>query len=239
VCAPATVNLYDPSLTEGSTKGLTYAYWTNPEATIPYPTPQTAGPGIYFISGTTASGCSDIKMVTVTVNQNIMANAGPDQVLENIFVTNLAAADPGVSSTGRWSIIEGTAEFFDSTYAATSVNGLSMGRNILLWALKNGACPTSYDSVSITVRDFVIPTLITPNQDGKNDYLILERNNSLTKTELIIFDRRGVRIYKNENYDNKWDGVDFNGNPLPDDTYFYFLKTENGRTLNGYIVLKR
>jgi gliding motility-associated-like protein len=239
VCAPATVNLYDPSLTEGSTKGLTYTYWTNPEATIPYLTPATAGTGTYYISGTTASGCSDIKMVTVTVNQNTLANAGPDQVLENIFVTNLAAADPGVNAAGRWSIIEGTAEFFDSTYAATSVSGLSLGSNILLWAVKDGACPTSYDSLLITVRDFVIPTLITPNHDGKNDYLILDGNKSLTKSELIIFDRRGVRLYKNENYDNKWDGVDFNGNPLPDDTYFYILKTEKGRTLNGYIVLKR
>lgn len=239
VCAPATVNLYDPSLTEGSTKGLTYTYWTNPEATIPYLTPATAGPGTYYISGTTASGCSDIKMVTVTVNQNIKANAGPDQVLENIFVTNLAAADPGINTTGRWSIIKGTAEFFDSTYASTSVNGLSLGNNILLWTVRNGACPSSFDSVSVTVRDFVIPTLITPNHDGKNDYFILGRNKPLTKTELIIFDRRGVRLYKNEDYDNKWDGVDYNGDPLPDDTYFYILKTETGRTLKGYIVIKR
>jgi gliding motility-associated-like protein len=239
VCAPATVNLYDPALTQGSTKGLTYTYWMNAEATIPYLTPATAGSGVYYISGTTASGCSDIKMVIVTVNQQIKANAGPDKVLENVFTTNLAATAPGPDATGGWSIIKGTAEFFDSTYAATSVSGLSLGSNILLWTVRNGACPSSYDSLSITVHDFIIPTLITPNHDGKNDYFIIDGNKSLSKTELVIFDRRGVRLYKNENYDNKWDGVDYNGNPLPDDTYFYILNTGNGRTRNGYIVIKR
>ena len=59
------------------------------------------------------------------------------------------------------------------------------------------------------------------------------------KTELVIFDRRGVKVFQNLNYDNKWDGVDYNNNDLPDDTYFYVLKTQNGKSLSGYIVIRR
>lgn len=239
VCAPATVNLNDATLTTGSTKGLTYTYWTNPEATIPYLTPATAGSGIYYINGTTTSGCSDIKPIIVTINIRPVANAGPDQVLESLFVTEMAAEDPGPDIRGSWSVIAGDGDFFDSTYARTSVTNLSTGKNIFLWTVKNGVCPPSLDSVSVTVRDLVIPTLITPNNDGKNDYFIIGGKKLPFKTELIIFDRRGVKVFINNNYDNKWNGVDSYGKPLPDDTYFFVVKSGNGKAINGYVVLRR
>jgi gliding motility-associated-like protein len=62
---------------------------------------------------------------------------------------------------------------------------------------------------------------------------------SLGKTELTIFDRRGVQVFKDTDYDNKWNGVDENDNPLPSDTYFFIMKTENGKSASGYIVIRR
>ncbi|MBW6502382.1 MAG: gliding motility-associated C-terminal domain-containing protein, partial [Bacteroidales bacterium] len=56
---------------------------------------------------------------------------------------------------------------------------------------------------------------------------------------LVVFDRRGFLVYKNPDYDNTWDGVDINNKPLQDDTYFYVLKTENGISVSGYIVIRR
>jgi gliding motility-associated-like protein len=91
----------------------------------------------------------------------------------------------------------------------------------------------------ITVNDFVIPTLITPNMDGKNDYFVIRGLATLGKTELMIFDRRGAEVYKNMNYDNSWNGVDYNKHPLPDDTYFFVLKSANGKSISGYIVIRR
>ena len=38
-------------------------------------------------------------------------------------------------------------------------------------------------------------------------------------------------VFKNSDYDNKWNGVDYNENPLPSDTYFYVLKAGNGQIL--------
>jgi gliding motility-associated-like protein len=108
-----------------------------------------------------------------------------------------------------------------------------------MWTVTNGVCPASSDSVAIEVHDLVIPTLITPDMNGKNDYFILRGKETLERTELIIFDRRGVKVYENKNYDNEWNGVDYNGNPLPDDTYFFVLKSENGKSLSGYIVIRR
>jgi gliding motility-associated-like protein len=184
-------------------------------------------------------GCINYDTVLVTVRNNPVANAGPDQVLKYSFGTTLEAVEPGLYETGNWSTISGSAEFADPSYARTTVSGLSLNENILCWTVTNRICPDSRDSVKITVNDLLVPTLITPNMDGKNDYFVLIGLETLGKTQLIIFDRRGMQVYKNTDYDNSWNGVDDHGKPLLDDTYFYVLRSENGKSLSGYIVIRR
>jgi gliding motility-associated-like protein len=89
------------------------------------------------------------------------------------------------------------------------------------------------------VHDLTVPTLITPNADGRNDYFYLEGLEELAGNQLTIFDRRGMMVYRNDNYKNTWNGVDYKGRNLPDDTYFYVLRTGNGRSRAGYVVIRR
>lgn len=239
VCYPSTVNLTAPITTKGSTSGLTYTYWKNNSATQKYPSPEAATEGTYYIKGTTAAGCYDIEPVRVTIKQRPEANAGSDQVLEYQFMTKLDASGPVAGETGRWFVISGSGKFSDFTDPGTTVQDLSLGRNIFIWTLTNGVCPPSFDSVMVTVHDLVIPTLITPNMDGRNDYFIIREDESQGKPELIIFNRKGVQVYRSMNYDNKWNGVNSDGNPLEEGTYFYLLKTGNGRSSSGFIVIRR
>jgi gliding motility-associated-like protein len=237
VCA-TTVDITAAAITEGSTPGLTYTYWTDEGATTAYNTPTAATDGTYYIKGTTVSGFFNIKPVVVTVDEMPIPNAGADQILEYQFNT-LLDADLSGSETGLWSLVSGSASFSENTDAKTAVSNLSLGKNILLWTVTNGVCPTVSDQVQITVNDLLIPTLITPNGDPYNEYFVLRGIETLGKTELTVFDRRGAQVYKNANYDNSWNGLDYNGNTLPEDTYFYVLKSANGKSLSGYIVIRR
>jgi gliding motility-associated-like protein len=225
-------------VTAGSDENLTYTYWTDAAATVAYPTPTAATPGTYYIRGTSTAGFYNTKPVVVTADQLPVANAGLDQVLDFTFGTTLNADLPEVG-VGMWSLVTGAGEIFNSAAPTTDVNGLALGENVFRWSVTNGVCDPVADDVMIKVNDLIIPTLITPNGDGRNDYFVLRGLESLGSTELVIFDRRGMKVYENREYDNTWEGVDYNSNPLPDDTYFYTIRTASGKSLSGYIVVRR
>jgi gliding motility-associated-like protein len=171
-------------------------------------------------------GCKNSDQVSIEVREQPVASAGPDQVLEYLFESTLNAAALDNRQTGEWTIISGTGEFTNKNDNATRVSKLSLDKNSFKWTITNGLCLISSDTVNIIVHDLIIPTLITPNKDGKNEYFIIRGVETLGKTELVIFNRWGARVYMNSNYDNKWDGVDDNEDPLPDDTYFFVLRPE-------------
>ena len=210
---------------------------SNPAIINPVANPDTTT--TFTVNLTDQFGCKNSDTIVVEVREKPIANAGPDQDLGYLFTATMDAVLAHSYENGVWSLISGTGDFSDSTFAMASVINLSSGINKFLWTVSNGYCPPVGDTINITVNDFVIPTLITPNMDGRNDYFVLRGLSTLGKTELVIFDRRGAQVYKNMNYDNLWNGVDYNKNPLPDDTYFYVIKTANGKSISGYIVIRR
>lgn len=239
VCAPSTVDITSPSVTTGSTAGLVLTYWTNQNATAEYTTPAKATTGTYYIKATNAAKCFDIKPVHVSVLTTPAADAGPDQELNYVFSASVAASAPAPGQTGVWSIYNGTGVFANPNAPVTTLSDLGVGENIFLWTVSNGVCPPAADSLKIKVKDLTVPTLITPNNDGRNDYFFLSGIEDQENNELIVFDRRGVVVFKDKDYRNDWDGIDYNGKPLTDDTYFFVLKTGDGRQRSGFIVIRR
>jgi gliding motility-associated-like protein len=238
ICENETTDLSAPAVTAGSDANLTFTYWTDEAATTAYSTPATAPAGTYYIMGTSTAGYYTIKPVVVTADEIPVANAGLDQVLDYIFGTTLNAEIPEIG-TGIWALVSGTGDLFNSVAPSTAVSGLSTGENIFSWTVTNGACDPVTDQVVVLVNDLRIPTLITPNDDGYNDRFELHGIETLGRTELVIFDRRGLKVWESSSYENDWDGRDFNSNPLPEDTYFWVIRADNGVSKSGYIVIRR
>lgn len=225
-----------------SGSGITFS-WTptnslnNPNIINPVASPATTT--TYTVTMTDQYGCRNSDQVIVEVRVQPVANAGPDQVLEYIFETNFEASPLTANQNGEWTLLSGDGDILDIHSPTSRVTQLSIEKNSFIWTVTNGICPVSSDTVNITVHTLIIPTLITPNLDGKNDYFVIQGIESLGKTSLIVFNRWGAKVYENTDYDNSWDGTDDNKNQLQEDTYFYILNSEITKSIKGYVVIRR
>ena len=99
------------------------------------------------------------------------------------------------------------------------------------------------DSVMIRVKDDYIITpmnIITPDNNGKNDYWYIQNIESYPHNEIYIYNAWGDMVYHKKQYLNQWDGKNMNGDILPDGTYYYVLRFENSsRIFKGAITLLR
>ncbi|MBB5636628.1 gliding motility-associated-like protein [Pedobacter cryoconitis] len=92
-------------------------------------------------------------------------------------------------------------------------------------------------SSTVMYKDIEANNMITPNGDGVNDVWIVKNILQYPNNELKIFDREGRVVFSKIGYDNTWDGQ-FNGNPLPEDTYYYILYFDSGKAKKtGFITI--
>jgi gliding motility-associated-like protein len=101
----------------------------------------------------------------------------------------------------------------------------------------------------------VIPNAFSPNNDGDNDFFIIEGADQFT-VALYVYNRWGNIVYADKNYKNTWTGLankaqDPNNRTkisagaidtqLPDGTYFYVVEFagQGTRRATGFIELRR
>ncbi|WP_296380313.1 T9SS type B sorting domain-containing protein [Winogradskyella sp.] len=83
---------------------------------------------------------------------------------------------------------------------------------------------------------FYIQKFMTPNDDGDNDFFVLNVAQFFTSTEVYIFDRYGKLLYSAINSNVFWDGI-FNGNVLPTSDYWYCIVLDS-KEFKGHFALK-
>ncbi len=103
----------------------------------------------------------------------------------------------------------------------------------------NGAVVTNITGGQVLVegRPFFIPSVFTPNGDGKNDKFTILGINQFPGSELIIYNRWGNVVYQSKDYKNDWDGRGLN-----EGTYYYTLnlKTTTGsQRMAGWVEILR
>lgn len=99
--------------------------------------------------------------------------------------------------------------------------------------VSNGIC-TTRDSLTVgygDCLDIVIPNVITPNGDGKNDtWRIGVRASGGYAVQ--VFNRWGQKVFASANYANDWSARN-----LPDGTYFYIVTGATGKEYTGHLTV--
>lgn len=94
-------------------------------------------------------------------------------------------------------------------------------------------------------RFYSFPNVITPNNDGINDYFepiiadeLLSRPDLFLGAELTIYNRWGVLVHKSFNYPF-WDTISETGRGATAGTYFYTFKLNNSENtvINGFFSI--
>ena len=84
------------------------------------------------------------------------------------------------------------------------------------------------DLMNPDVNELNVPNIITPNGDGKNDYL--KFNLTFTDVDFKVYNRWGILIYQSTATKAGWDGRTITGEEASSGVYFYIIK---GTFLNG------
>ncbi|MEQ8415495.1 MAG: gliding motility-associated C-terminal domain-containing protein [Imperialibacter sp.] len=109
----------------------------------------------------------------------------------------------------------------------------------------DGACATGTVDINVTSVGAIVFNGVSPNGDGKNDFLKIEFADRHLDNRLRIFNRWGDVIFEKEGYDNRtgvFEGKSNIGgeNDLPSGTYYYqFEVPAIKKTFKGSLLLKR
>lgn len=167
----------------------------------------------------------------------------------SIGATDTLLVTINVVATGNTTIFLSTA--YGSALSGTTVvsdlstNGLNPDVN------GNGNPTDSNESeatplllIPTVVSDIFIPEGFSPNGDGINDVFVIQGTQGLI-VQLEVFNRWGNLVYKNDNYQNDWNGTSNTGllqgdaQGLPNGTYFYVVKLSDGREYVRYMTINR
>lgn len=72
-----------------------------------------------------------------------------------------------------------------------------------------------------------IPTVFTPNGDGKNDTWVITGMEAYPNASVQVFNKWGKLLYEHSGIYEPWDGT-FKGQSLPSETYYYIINLNNG-----------
>lgn len=188
--------------------------------------------------------CSDTDLVVITKTSAIDAVVGVTKRICGETVT-LNATRPEFGY-GYWTPVNPQVTLEDSAKAFTAAYGLGYGNNQFIWTVVNGTCR---DSALLTIfrkdtldclEKIKMPTAFSPNFDGFNDFLIIKGLEDFPDNTIELYNRWGQLVYSKESYRNDWYGLDPEGVPLPDGTYFVILKVRFiNKVYNTYIDMRR
>jgi gliding motility-associated-like protein len=161
-------------------------------------------------------------------------NAGPDKVVLEGGSVQIQSSASGNDLLYLWT----PATYLnDDRILSPIASNLADDMTYTLTVTARGGCAKD-DKVFIKLLKAPrIPNTFTPNNDGINDFWVIEYLETYPNNHVQVFTRTGQLVFESHGYSRPWDG-NKNGKSLPFDTYYYIVEPNNGRkAMTGFVTI--
>ena len=211
-------------------------YWTPAVSTSNFASNLAAGD--YFVTVINGSNCQDSASIQ-------LVGEYPELVIELVEVgPTLCGSFFGFIEVEA----QGGQGGFQYTWGPVdfgSVNDMLMEGEYEVLVEDAGGCEitAAYEVPCVEYIEVEVGQLITPNNDGLNDFWEITNLHVYPDHEVRVFNRWGALVYQSSPYSNDWYGTweaGGNGEPLPSATYYFIVETNyaEGKVLRGAVEIQ-
>jgi gliding motility-associated-like protein len=166
-------------------------------------------------------GCFDTKTVIAGVYPRPYLDAGPRTYTMPVYSSTVIGGNP-TSLVGGPKHTWAPAEFLDGDELQNPVASNTTNVTYTVSIVYGEGCLESD-----TVQVLIIPAIrinsgFSPNDDGKNDYFLIDYVSQFPDNTVEIYNRWGDQVFYSKGYETPWDGT-FKGKALPVGTYYYVI----------------
>jgi gliding motility-associated-like protein len=200
--------------------------------------------GVYVLDSISDALCTNTALSST---QTILVNSIPNEPIvssDTNYCSNATPIDLTAQGTGTfsWYSDEGITNTIGTGSSLTPSMNLGT-TNYYVTQIENG-CESPAALIQITVQEcaIIIPTAITPDNDGVNDEWQLENIDKIYPKNIVtIYNRWGNLIYQSiegQYTTAPWNGK-INNDKLPVGSYYYIIEYNDGVTNNktGIVTL--
>lgn len=192
------------------------------------PTISTVVEGTYSVIATDNNGCSNTTSVT-TINNPLPAVSiiGKDTLPAGGSIQLIANG----ADTYLWSTGETTPAITVTQSGTYFVRGIDLTG--CLAVANKLIVDENPDLVSVS------SLILTPNDDGINDYLVINNISLYINCDFKIYNIWNDEVFSISGYKNEWKGTNISGGELPAGAYYYIIQCDDKAVLKGNINILR
>ena len=198
--------------------------------------------GKYGIVANGVNGCTSTDTLKVGI-YSVTADAGPNQTIP---IGGNAQLNGSGGVSYFW--FANLPAYFNNQFIANPLTQPTADTTLYFVQVTGPNGCTDIDSVWVFVVDTAtgdpdkyanIQNVITPNGDGRNDYLDISEITDGDDCEFFVLNRWGAEVYRSNPYMNEWNGVNDGGGDLPDGTYYFIVKYKDTIRYKGPVTIIR